>query len=83
MANAMLVFNSWLKDIEMCIQEWRLSNMEVVQLIKDYTSDNKRGSVEFYLDTNSTWNYKSLIEHLQTSFEMVKSFSSLVGDFYS
>ena len=24
--------------------------------------------VEFYLDTNSTWNYKALIEHLQTSF---------------
>ena len=54
LANTMLVFNSWLKDIKMCIQEWRLSNMEVVQLIKDYTSDNARGAVEFYLDTNST-----------------------------
>ena len=52
--NTMLVFNSWLKDIEMCIQEWRLSNLEAVQLIKDYTSDNARGVVEFYLDTNST-----------------------------
>ena len=34
--------------------------MEAVQLIKDYTSDNARGSVEFYLDTNSTWNYRAL-----------------------
>ena len=57
--------------------------MEAVQLIKDYTSDNVRGAVELYLDTNSTWNYKGLIEHLQTSFETGKSFSSLVGDFYS
>ena len=79
----MLVFYSWLKDIKMCIQEWRLSNMEAVQLIKDYTSDNVRGAVEFYLDTNSTWNYKALIEHLWTSFETGESFSSLVGDFYS
>ena len=83
LANAMLVFNSWLKDIKMCIQEQRLSNMEAVQLIKDYTSDNVRGAVEFYLDINSTWKYKALIEHLQTSFETGESFSSLVGDFYS
>ena len=39
--------------------------------------------MEFYLDTNSTWNYKALIEHLQTSFHTGESFSSLVGDFYS
>ena len=83
LANAMLVFNSWLKDIKMCIQEQRLSNLEAVQLIKDYTSDNVRGAVEFYLDTNSTWSYKALIEHLRTSFETGESFSSLVGDFYS
>ena len=31
---------------------------------QDYTSDNARGPVEFYLDTSSNWNYKSLIEHL-------------------
>ena len=66
----------------MCIQEQRLSNMEAVQLVKNYTSDNARGAVEFYLDTNSTWNYKALIEHLQTSFETGESLSSLVGDFY-
>ena len=29
-ANAMLVFNSWLKDIEICIKEQKLSNMEAV-----------------------------------------------------
>ena len=82
-ANAMLVFNSWLKDIKMCIQEWRLSNLEAVQLIKDFTSDNVRGAVEIYLDTNSTWSYKALIEHLRTSFETGEIFSSLVGDFCS
>ena len=51
----MLVFNSWLKDIEMSIQERGLSNLEAVQLIKDYTSNNVRGVVEFSLDTDSTW----------------------------
>ena len=64
----MLISSSWLKDIEMCIQEQRLSHSEAVQLIKDYTSDNVRGALEFYLDTNSTWSCKALIEHLRTSF---------------
>ena len=57
-ANAMLVFNSWLKDIEMCIKEQKLTNMEAVQLIKDYTSEGARGAV----DTNSTWKYQELKE---------------------
>ena len=47
-ANTMLVFNSWLKDIEMCVKERKLSNMEVVQLVKDYTSEGARGAVVFY-----------------------------------
>ena len=68
-ANAMLLFNSWLKDIEMCVKERKLTNMEVVQLVKDYTSEGARGVVEFYLDTNSTWKYHELTEHLRTSFE--------------
>ena len=82
-ANAMLVFNSWLKDIEMCVRERKLTNMEVIQLVKDYTADGARGVVEFYLDTNSTWKYHELIEHLRTSFKSGETFSSLVVDFYS
>ena len=35
-ANAMLLFNYWLKDVEMCIREQKLTNLESVQLIKDY-----------------------------------------------
>ena len=79
-ANAMLVFNSWLKDIEMCVKERKLTNMEAVQLVKDYTSEGARGAVEFYLDTNSTWKYHELIEHLRTLFKSGKTFISLVGD---
>ena len=51
-ANAMVVFNSWLKDVEMYIREKKLINLETVQLINDYTTDNARGAVEFCLDRN-------------------------------
>ena len=81
-ANAMLIFNSWLKDIKMCVKERNLTNMEAIQLVKDYTAEGARGAVEFYLDTNSTWKYHELVEHLRTSFESGETFSSLVGDFF-
>ena len=79
----MLVYNSWLKDIEMCVKERNLTNMEAVQLVKDYISEGARGAVEVYLDTTSTWKYHELIEHLRTSFKSGETFSSLVRDFYS
>ena len=63
--------------------ERKLTNMEVIQLVKDYTAEGARGVVEFYLDTNSTWKYHELIEHLRTLLESSETFSSLVGDFYS
>ena len=61
----------------------KLTNMEAVQLVKDYTSEGARGVVEFHLDMNSTWKYHELIEHHKASFESGETFSSLVGDFYS
>ena len=82
-SNALLVFNSWLKDIRMCVRETKLTNMEAIQLVKDYTAEGARGVVEFYLDTNSTWKYHELVEHLRTLFKSSETFSSLVRDFYS
>ena len=67
----------------MCVRERKLTNMEVIQLIKDYTAEGARGAVEFYLDTTATWKYHELVEHLRTSFESGETFSSLVRDFYS
>ena len=67
-ANTMLVFNSGLKDVGMCIKECNLTNLEAFQLVKDYTTESARGAVEFYLNTNSMWNYEELIEHLRTLF---------------
>ena len=82
-ANTLLLFNSWLKDVEMCMKEQISTNLKAFQLVKDYTTESARGAVEFYLSTNSTWNYKELIRHLRILFKFGKTYSSLVGDFYN
>ena len=66
-------FNSWIKDINMCVQECKLSNLEAVQLIKDYTNDDMRSVVEFYLNTTPLWGY-----HVSTSEHHSKWVRALV-----
>ena len=83
MAKAALIFNSWLKDIDMCVQDCNLTKHEAVQLVKDNTIEHACGAVAFYLDTNLQWSYSELIEHLRTLFESGETFSSLLGNFYA
>ena len=56
---------------------------EVVQLVKDHTTEHAHGAVEFYLDMNDQWSYARLIEHLRMSFKSGETFNSLLGDFYA
>ena len=48
-ANATIIFNSWLKDIQMYVFEWNFSSGEAIQLMKDLTFKHARNAVEFYL----------------------------------
>ena len=53
--NAAIIFNSWLKYVDMCEQERNLTNMEVMQLVNTTTTDHSHGVVQFYLDMNKEW----------------------------
>ena len=48
-SNASLVFQLWLKDIWVYTLECHLSQWEAIQLVKDYTSEQTRSEVEYYL----------------------------------
>ena len=82
MANATLIFNSWLKDIDMCVWDCDLTEHESVKLIKDYMTEQAHGAVEFYLNTNNQQSYSKLTKHLRMSFESGETFSSLLSNFY-
>ena len=46
---ASLVFQLWLKDIQVYVLEHHLSQWEAIQLVKDYTSKQAQSEVEYYL----------------------------------
>ena len=65
-----------------CEQERKLTNMEVVHLVKDFTTDHAHIAVNFYIHSNEEWRKKDLFNPLRTLFETTETSSSVVGNFY-
>ena len=84
-SHASLFFQSWLKDIQVYTIECRLSQWEAIQLVKDYTSEQVRSEVEYYLGLTpeQEQSYQGLIDHLSLTFQSCKTISSLIADFYN
>ena len=82
-SDASIVFQSWLKDIQVCVLEYHLSQQEAIQLVKDYTSEHAQLEVEYYLGLtpDSKQSFQGLIEHLSLAFQSCKTVSSLIVDF--
>ena len=84
-SDASLVFQSWLKDIQVYTIEHLLSQWEAIQLVKDYTSEQARSEVEYYLGLTpkEEQSFQGLIDHLSLAFQSCKTVSSLIADFYN
>ena len=70
-SDASLVFQSWLKDIWVYTIEHCLSQQEAIQLVKDYTSEQARNEVEYYLGLTpeQEQTFQGLIDHLNLAFQ--------------
>ena len=84
-SDASLVYQSWLKDIQVYTLEHHLSQWEAIQLAKDYNSEQARSEVEYYLGLTpkEEQSFQGLIDHLSLAFPSCKMVSSLIADFYN
>ena len=48
-ANANLIFQSWLKDINIHVEDQNLTEREAIQLVKDFTTERAHDEVGFYM----------------------------------
>ena len=83
MAN--LIFQSWLKDIWVHVEDWNLSQREAMQLIKDFTAEHAHNKVEFYMGmvVEEQQTFKGLMQHLKNAIQSGKTISELISNFYS
>ena len=73
-ATANLIFQSWLKDINIHVEDWNLTEREAIQLVKDFTAERAHDEVEFYMamimDDQQT--FDGLVNHLKNVFSWVR-----------
>ena len=49
-SGALLVFKSWMQDIECAIKDRNLNNAEALQLVKEFSEGCARDNIKFYLE---------------------------------
>ena len=79
-----LIFQSWLKDIKVYVEDWNLTERESIQLIKDCTAERAQDEVEFYMGmiTNDQQTSDSLVNQLKSTFQSGETISELISNFY-
>ena len=83
-APANLIFQFWLKDIRVHVEDKKLTEREVMQLIKDFTAECAHNGVEFYMGmiTEDQQTFEGLIKHLKNAFQSGETISELISNFY-
>ena len=66
--------------MECCLSQW-----EAIQLVKDYTSEQARSELEYYLGLTlkGEQSFQGLLDHLSLTFQSCEMVSSLIADFYN
>ena len=82
-SSAGLIFQSWLKDICVHVQDIKLTQREAIQLVKDFTMECAWDKVELYIGMIAEeQSFEGLIEHLQDAFQSGETLSELIIKFY-
>ena len=65
-----LIFQSWLKDINVCVKDQNLPDREAIQLVKDFTAEKAYNEVEFYMGmiVDDQQMFDGLVNHLIMPF---------------
>ena len=84
-ATANLIFQLWLKDINVHVEDWNLTEREAIQLVKDFTAERARNEVEFYMGmiADDQQTFDGLLNHLKNAFQLGEAVSELISNFYS
>ena len=78
------IFQSWLKDITLHIEDWNLTEREAIQLIKDFKVESALYEVEFYMGmfAEDQQTLEDLVQYLKNAFQFGETISELISDFY-
>ena len=83
-ATTNLIFQSWLKNIRIHVEDHNLTERQAMELIKDFTAECAHNEVEFYMGmvVEDQQTFEGLIQHLKNAFQSGETISKLISNFY-
>ena len=82
-SGALLVFKSWMQDIECAIKDRNLNNEEALQLVKEFSEGCARDNINFYLEVTDSPTVNGLFENLRQVFSSGEDGQQMLAEFYS
>ena len=82
-SGTLLVFKSWMQDIECAIKDRNLNNEEALQLVKEFSEGCARDNINFYLKVTDSPSVDSLFENLRQVFSSGEDGQQMLAEFYS
>ena len=82
-SGALLVFKSWMQDIQCAIKDRNLNNDEALQLVKEFSEGCARDNINFYLEVNDKPSMDGLFENLRQVFSSGEDGQQMLAEFYS
>ena len=82
-SGALLVFKSWMQDIECTIKDRNLNTEEALQLIKEFSEGCACDNISFYLDVMDKPSIEGLFENLRQVFSSREDGQQMLAEFYS
>ena len=82
-SGALLVFKSWMQDIECAIKDRNLNNEEALQLVKEFSEGCARDNINFYLEVTDSPTVDGLFENLRQVFSSGEDGQQMLAEFYS
>ena len=82
-SGALLVFKSWMQDIECAIKDRNLNNEEALQLVKEFSEGCAHDNINFYLEVTDSPTVDGLFENLRRVFSSGEDGQQMLAEFYS
>ena len=82
-SGTLLVFKSWMQDIECAIKDRNLNNEESLQLVKEFSEGCARDNINFYLEVTDSPTVDGLFENLRQVFSSGEDGQQMLAEFYS
>ena len=80
---ALLVFKSWMQDIQCTIRDRNLSTDEAIWLVKEFSEGSAKDNINFYLEITDNPTIEGLFDNLKQVFSIGEDGQQMLAEFYS